>query len=114
MSHNPNEEGGDQDFPLDKLHIRKKIWIEFEGKNLMGEGGAHLLEQIDQTGSLTAAAGALGYSYKFAWTRLRKLTERTGIAVATTHKGGSGGGGRVELTRWGKCLLQFFKDAEVL
>jgi molybdate transport system regulatory protein len=105
-------EKDEQDFPLDKLQVKKKVWLDFEGQNLMGEGTAHLLEEIVSTESLTAAASALGYSYKYAWTRLQKLTQRTGIPVVITHKGGSGGGGRVELTPWGKKLLEFYRKAE--
>jgi molybdate transport system regulatory protein len=102
----------EQEFPIEKLHVKKKVWLDFEGQNLMGEGTAHLLEEIASTESLTAAAGALSYSYKYAWTRLQKLSQRTGIPVVITHKGGSGGGGRVELTPWGKRLLEFYREAE--
>jgi len=105
-------EKDEQDFPLDKLHVKRKVWIDFDGANLMGEGTANLLEEIGSTGSLTEASKKLGYSYKYAWSRLIKLRDRTGIPVVITHKGGSGGGGRVDLTPWGMRLLQFYKDAE--
>ncbi len=100
-------------FPTNKLRVKKKQWLEFDGKNLLGEGGANLLGAIEQTHSLTVAAEQLGYSYKYAWTRLKKMHERTGIPVVDAHKGGTGGGGHMDLTPWGRIILQRFRDAEV-
>jgi molybdate transport system regulatory protein len=102
----------DDTFPLDKLRVKKKVWLEFDGKNLLGEGGARLLDVIGETHSLTVAAERLGYSYKYAWTRLKKMHERTGIPLVDAHKGGTGGGGHVELTPWGELILKYYKDAE--
>ncbi len=99
-------------FPTDKLQVRRKVWLEFEGKNLLGEGGARLLEAIEETHSLTIAAERLGYSYKYAWTRLKKMHERTGIPIVDAHKGGTGGGGHMDLTPWGRIILQRYKNAE--
>jgi len=101
-------------FPTHKLQVKKKIWLEFEGKNLLGEGGARLLQAIADTQSLTIAAERLGYSYKYAWMRLKKMHERTGIPVVDSHKGGTGGGGHVTLTPWGRIILQNYQDAEGL
>jgi molybdate transport system regulatory protein len=100
-------------FPTEKLRVKRKLWLEFDGKNLLGEGGASLLDAIEETHSLTLAAERLGYSYKYAWTRLKKMHERTGIPVVDAHKGGTGGGGHMDLTPWGRIILQRFKDAEV-
>jgi molybdate transport system regulatory protein len=100
--------------PTDKLKVKKKLWLEFDGKNLLGEGGARLLDAIEKTHSLTLAAEQLGYSYKYAWTRLKKMHERTGIPIVDAHKGGTGGGGRMDLTSWGRIILQSYKDAEGL
>ncbi|OLS13005.1 MAG: ModE family transcriptional regulator [Promethearchaeota archaeon CR_4] len=99
-------------FPTHKLKVKKKAWLEFEGKNLLGEGGASLLQAIADTQSLTIAAEQLGYSYKYAWMRLKKLHERTGLPVVDSHKGGLGGGGRVTLTPWGRIILEKFQHAE--
>ncbi len=99
-------------FPTDKLQVKKKVWLEFEGKNLLGEGGARLLDAIAETHSLTLAAERLRYSYKYAWTRLKKMHERTGIPIVDAHKGGTGGGGRMDLTPWGQKILQRYKEAE--
>ncbi len=99
-------------FPTDKLQVKRKTWLEFDGKNLLGEGGARLLDAIGETHSLTLAAERLGYSYKYAWTRLKKMHERTGRPVVDAHKGGTGGGGRMDLTQWGQIVLQRYKDAE--
>jgi len=99
-------------FPIEKLQVKKKVWLEFDGKNLLGEGGARLLAAIAKTHSLTLAAEQLGYSYKYAWTRLKKMHDRTGISIVDARKGGIGGGGSMDLTEWGRILLQRYKDAE--
>ena len=47
--------------------IKSKIWIESNGKILLGEGRVQLLKAIKETGSLSKAAKKLKMSYKKAW-----------------------------------------------
>ncbi len=44
--------------------IKSKIWIESDGKILLGEGRVQLLKAIKETGSLSKAAKKLNMSYK--------------------------------------------------
>ena len=102
-----------------RLNIGVKLWLEFENsegehKNILGSGWAKLLVCIDQNkdGSLTQAANECNYSYKYAWNILKRIEERTGAPVATTGKGGRGGGGWVKLNDWGKTLLEIHKKLD--
>jgi molybdate transport repressor ModE-like protein len=101
-----------------KISFGIKFWLEFQDegqKNILGSGWAKLLEIIDDTvnsepKSLTQAANECGYSYKYAWSILKKIKERTGKTPVETKKGGLGGGGWVKLNDWGKYLLKTYKN----
>ena len=60
----------------------------------VGPGKAALLESIRDTGSISAAARAMGMSYKRAWLLLDSLNAAFEPVVVTTTMGGAGGGGR--------------------
>ncbi|MFX1236087.1 MAG: winged helix-turn-helix domain-containing protein [Promethearchaeota archaeon] len=100
----------------EKIRIGSKLWLEFEGKSVLGGGWAKLLENIDKNdgGSLTSALNIAPkkFSYKYAWNILKRIEERTGFSPVTTGKGGPGGGGWVKLNKWGKYLLSVFKEYE--
>ncbi|NHI92495.1 MAG: molybdenum-dependent transcriptional regulator [Candidatus Lokiarchaeota archaeon] len=87
------------------LKLKYKIWLEKQTKNIMGKGGAALLEQIKIHKNLGKAAKELGYSYKYAWNILKKIKNKTGEEPVITYKGGTGGGGGIELTDFGEKLL---------
>ena len=87
-----------------KLKAKSKVWLEAAGKPVFGDGKAHLLEQIDQAGSLAAAAVALGMSYRGLWGRLREMERRLGVKLVARAAGGVGGGGS-KLTPQGRQLL---------
>ncbi|HMY96572.1 MAG TPA: TOBE domain-containing protein [Pseudomonadales bacterium] len=63
-----------------------------------------LLEQIEQTGSITQAAKSLSMSYRAAWNAVDALRNLAGEALLVTQSGGSDGGG-TRLTPAGKRLL---------
>lgn len=44
-----------------------RLWITKDSKNFLGRGRVVLLEQIQKTGSIHAAAKAMKMSYKSAW-----------------------------------------------
>ncbi|MHA1784826.1 MAG: TOBE domain-containing protein [Candidatus Helarchaeota archaeon] len=90
------------------LSLNYKIWLEKKSKNILGKGGAALLEQIKKHKNLGIAAKELGYSYKYAWNILKKIKEKTGKNPVKTHKGGTGGGGGIEITSFGEKLINIF------
>ena len=64
----------------------------------LGPGKADLLQAIDETSSLTAAAARFGMSYKRSWTLVREMNAAFEAPLVETEKGGSGGGGGAALT----------------
>jgi molybdate transport system regulatory protein len=91
-----------------KYKIKSRIWIEADGKTLLGEGRVSLLKAIDETGSLSKAAKSLGMSYKKAWSLIDVVNSRAKKPVITSSIGGKGGGG-TELTAYGRSLIKSFE-----
>jgi len=89
-----------------------KIWIEYEGKPIIGKGGAGILEQIEKGKSISKAARELGMSYRYVWNYLQKIEKTLGEPVVETHRGGRLGGGGAKLTELGKSLLSEYKRVE--
>jgi molybdate transport system regulatory protein len=78
----------------------------------IGPGKADLLQAIDETASLTAAAARFGMSYKRSWSLVRELNAAFAEPLVETEKGGPGGGGGARLTPRGKYVLQRFRKME--
>jgi molybdate transport system regulatory protein len=89
-----------------------KIWIEYQGKPILGKGGAEILREIEAQRSLTKAAEELGMSYRYVWNYLQKINKSLGESVAETYKGGKTGGGGAKLTDVGKVLLEEYTRLE--
>jgi molybdate transport system regulatory protein len=88
-----------------KLRPSFKFWIEFEGKRVLGKGGAAILEQIKKEGSISRAAEKLGMSYRYVWNYLDEVRRVVGEPIVCTFKGGKSGGGGAKLTELGEYLL---------
>lgn len=77
----------------------------------IGPGKIQLLEAIQQTGSLTAAAKSIGMSYRRAWLLIDELNRALKIPAVESAKGGEHGGGSV-LTSVGEKLVQQYRSIE--
>ncbi|MGB9676030.1 MAG: winged helix-turn-helix domain-containing protein [Candidatus Bathyarchaeales archaeon] len=97
---------------IKKSKISYKIWIEYEGKPVLGKGGAKILEQIEKEKSISKAAEKLGMSYRYVWSYLKRIEKTLGEPVIETYRGGKFGGGGAKLTKHGKKLLEDYKRAE--
>jgi molybdate transport system regulatory protein len=82
-----------------------KVWIELDGKRVLGKGGAAILEQIDKLQSISKAAKDLGMSYRYVWNYLNEAKNVVGEPIVETFKGGKVGGGGARLNELGKHLL---------
>jgi molybdate transport system regulatory protein len=82
-----------------------KVWIESDGKRVLGKGGAAILEQIDKLQSISRTAEKLGMSYRYVWDYLDEVKKIVGEPVVETFKGGKVGGGGARLNELGKYLL---------
>ena len=88
-------------------------WLEKDHQPVLGEGKALILEAIEKTGSISAAAKMLGMSYRYVWRKLAKIEEVLGQPVVMTRRSGVRGG-EAELTHAGKTLLSEYKKSENL
>lgn len=77
----------------------------------IGPGKIALLEQIDATGSISAAGRALGMSYRRAWRLVEELDLMFTQPVVASHPGGTGGGGTA-LTIFGRTLVRSYREIE--
>ncbi len=85
--------------------VRSRAWLEWHGGSLLGQGRLALLEAVRAQGSISAAARALGVSYRAAWRWIDAMNRVAGEALVTTATGGRGGGG-ARLTAAGETLLE--------
>ena len=59
----------------------------------LGPGKAELLERVQETGSISAAARRMGMSYRRAWVLVETMNQSFRRPLVETAKGGTGGGG---------------------
>ena len=77
----------------------------------MGPGKAELVERIAETGSISAAARAMGMSYRRAWQLVEALNRDYRERVIDTATGGKRGGG-AQVTRFGREIVAHFRAME--
>ena len=77
----------------------------------VGPGKIDLLEAIANTGSIAAAAKALGMSYRRAWLLVDTMNRCFEEAVVTAETGGSRGGG-ARITPLGEEVVRRYRRAE--
>ena len=82
------------------------------GTPAMGPGKAELIERIAETGSISAAARAMGMSYRRAWQLVEALNAAFKEPVVVTAVGGERGGG-TRVTPYGRRLATLFRKMEV-
>ena len=78
----------------------------------LGPGKADLLQAIDETASITAAAARFGMSYKRGWSLVKEMNADFDEPLVETEKGGTGGGGGARLTDRGRYVLQRYRRME--
>lgn len=80
------------------------------GRRIFGPGPADLLEQVERTGSLRAAAQEMGLSYSKAQKILHAAERGLAMPLVSTEAGGLGGGGST-ITPQAQALLAWFRQA---
>jgi molybdate transport system regulatory protein len=90
---------------------RFRLRISAGGLVALGPGKVALLEAIRDHGSLTAAAQALGISYRRAWTMLDEMQRALSYPAVASAAGGSQGGGTV-LTPVGEEIVERYRRIE--
>jgi len=93
---------------MSDIRIRSKIWLEFAGQPLLGDGRFQLLSAVERTGSINGAAKDLGISYRKAWSQLDAMEKHAPFPLLRRRIGGSGGGESL-LTAETRELLKNFR-----
>jgi molybdate transport system regulatory protein len=99
--------------PTSKLRVRSALTLETRAGALAGKRWMELLAGLDKNHSITAAAKAVGLSYKAAWDAIEAMNNLSEQPLVQRTKGGKGGGG-TRLTERGRQLVATFAavDAE--
>ena len=90
------------------MQVLGGIWLGQNGEPVLGDVRIALLEQIDQTGSITQAAKAVGISYKTAWEAVDTMKNLSGEPLVESASGGKGGGG-TRLTDSARKLVETYR-----
>ena len=86
------------------------FWIEKDGKVVLSERRVALLEAVEQTGSINAAAAQQGVTFRVAWRKLQEMEDGLGGPLTQRITGGPHGGG-TRLTAAGRAYITQFHDS---
>lgn len=87
--------------------LEGEIWLTDSVANRFALEQIGLLQAIQETGSISAAAKTIGISYKTAWDRLERLNNISQSPLVERASGGTHGGG-TSLTAYGERLVSGF------
>jgi len=90
---------------------RLSIRLDLTSGDRIGPGKIALLEAIQATGSISAAARQLGMSYRRAWLLVEQLNDALQQPAVTAAPGGRQGGGAV-LTPIGERIIELYRSIE--
>jgi molybdate transport repressor ModE-like protein len=94
-----------------RLEPSYTVSLNVENRRVIGELEARMLRAIDQTGSLSLAARTLDLSYPFLWNTISRIERAVNENIVARERGGQKGG-RAELTKEGKDLLQAYSELD--
>lgn len=85
------------------------FWLEQDGKVVLSEWRIALLEAVDRTGSISAAAVQQGVHFRVAWRKLKEMEDGLGVKLTQRVVGGRYGGG-AGLTPEGREYVRKFRE----
>ena len=88
--------------------LRSKLWLEYEGTPVIGDGRMKMLRSIHSGGSIKRAAIETGISYRRMRGALHEMENTIGYPLVKIQRGGGAGGG-AELTPAAHALMDTFK-----
>ena len=94
-----------------KIDIQFRLRVRRGELIVIGPGKVSLLEAIAASGSISAAARALGMSYRRAWLLVDEMNRGLANPVVDTMAGGNKGGGAV-LTANALEIIKRYRAAE--
>lgn len=92
--------------------LKSKMWIEIEGKPIIGEGRMAMLEAIHLNNSIRGASQETGISYRRIRGAIREMEKAIGQPLVQTYRGGREGGG-AELTPLALDLNRLFSQLSI-
>lgn len=90
-----------------KMELDGALWFHKAEQKFLGGERIALLAKIDELGSITKAAKAVGISYKNAWDLVNLINNLADRPLVERLTGGKGGGGTT-LTEYGKEVIRQF------
>jgi molybdate transport system regulatory protein len=93
------------------LELQGAIWFRSGSHDWGGKDRIALLAAIGEQGSITAAARAVGISYKAAWDAIDAMNNSAGEPLVVRAAGGKGGGG-TRLTERAEQLIRTYRALE--
>jgi molybdate transport system regulatory protein len=94
-----------------KAEVELRARIMSGGVRALGPGKADLLEHIQETGSISAAAKRMKMSYSRAWTLVDEMNGAFKRPLVEAATGGAGGGG-AQVTEAGRTALALYREME--
>lgn len=95
----------------DPGHGKLVLRVDFGGRGAIGPGKIRLLEEIDRTGSISAAGRQLEMSYRRSWLLVDDLNRCFREPLVASQRGGTRGGG-AGLTVFGREVIRRFRAVE--
>ncbi len=93
------------------IGLTGNLWLNRAENKFLGGDRIALLEMIDELGSITKAAKAVGISYKTAWDTINMINNMAEQPLVDRLTGGKGGGG-TSLTAAGKKIITQYKTIQ--
>ena len=91
--------------------LKGKLLLEKDGVSYLGGKRIELLEAVGLHGSISAAARAVGMSYKGAWDAIDAMNNQSERPLVLRAIGGRNGGG-TQLTEHGRKIVRLFREGE--
>ena len=96
---------------MENITINGHIWFQTASGLRIGEGRAKLLEEIENSGSISEAARKLEIPYRRAWGMIKDMNTNAKESLVIKEVGGKDGG-RSILTQEGKKIVALFKNVD--
>ena len=87
------------------------LWVERNGLVVLSRWRIRLLQTIEETGSISAAARCMDVEYHRAWEKLAEMEKGLDVQLVDRQVGGSTGGG-ARLTAAGRDYVARFNAFE--
>ena len=89
--------------------LLNKLYLTHDQETFVTPERIELLKSIASAGSISAAAKAMGKSYKWAWDSIEQMNGHTNSSLVSKSSGGKGGGG-AEITPFAVELIDYYDD----